>query len=86
MHGLEDVKWLAGELSILKGATISQVSVREPEDDYDIAAVVIEVRYSPRQIVTNEKGERLIFGTYEVWQDEEGNGPGYVALVGGRES
>jgi len=63
----------------LVGATI--VNVTERPDDVmggPRPFVTLEVRYAD-DVEVNGKTH----GTYEVWRDEEGNGPGELAYLGG---
>jgi hypothetical protein len=58
------------ELDVLQGATITKVAVGP-------ATIRLTVRFAPNLFVN---GRRTAI--YEIWQDGEGNGPGYLALVG----
>lgn len=63
------------EMDSLKGARILGVTRRE--DEFDRRTYwTLHVRYRPGLHVNGAKE-----GFYELWQDEEGNGPGYFALV-----
>jgi hypothetical protein len=82
------------ELDLLKGATILDVRivpVAGPDDDPAFQAfaagedkILMSVRLARPVHVENDKGKVVTTDTvnFEVWQDEEGNGPGYIALVG----
>jgi len=59
----------------LVGATI--LAVEEREGDWRGDFTRLHVRYRDG-LAVNEQAE----GFYEIWQDEEGNGPGALALVG----
>lgn len=61
------------DLEILKGATIDNIYI-EP-DGYGSDKITINVTFPG---FVNEKRT----GVFEVWQDVEGNGPGYLAFVG----
>ena len=63
------------ELDPLVGATIIGVDLRE--DEYGDSFWRLHVRYRDGLRV-NDNTE----GFYELWRDEEGNGPGYLAFLG----
>lgn len=65
----------ADDLDCLKGATITKIEI--VPDGYGDDKIVMDVRYRTGLMV-NERN----FGRFEVWQDVEGNGPGYLAFVG----
>jgi hypothetical protein len=72
----------AEELEVLVGATIEKVWVQEPDPsseyyDYEYPVVRMRVRFRQGLRVNNKR-----HGEYEVWQDPEGNGPGFFSLVG----
>jgi hypothetical protein len=62
----------AEEIEDLVGATIEKAWIAS-----DVPAVRIRVRYRSGLIVNGAAA-----GEYELWQDEEGNGPGFVAYMG----
>lgn len=64
------------ELDTLKGATITDIRIEA--DGYGDFKIVMEVDLRSNLRVNGEQK-----ATFEVWQDEEGNGPGYLALVAG---
>lgn len=63
------------ELSDLKGAKITSIVI-EP-DGFGDEKITMKVTFRPGLVVN---GSRT--GTYEVWMDAEGNGPGFFAFVG----
>jgi len=66
----------AEELEDLIGATIENAWI-EKDDDLDTGRVRMRVRFRKGlQVNLSHAGE------YEIWQDEEGNGPGFIAFVG----
>lgn len=65
------------EVQDLVGATIEKVWIVKAKDEYDIEAVRIRVRYRDGFGVNGSN-----VGEYELWQDEEGNGPGFLAFMG----
>ena len=67
----------AEELSDLVGATIEKAWVAGAEDEYDSPKVRLRVRYRDGFGVNGSA-----VGEYELWQDEEGNGPGFIAFMG----
>jgi hypothetical protein len=64
------------DVDILEGATIEKVWITEPDLEYEYPAVRLRVRYRNGSLVNNSPT-----GEYEIWQDVEGNGPGYIAFV-----
>lgn len=62
------------DLEILKGATITKIAI--VPDGYGDDKIVMDVRYR-KGLQVNESRT----GRFEVWQDVEGNGPGYLAFV-----
>ena len=79
------------DLEILNGATIlsarimppSQELVEEfgPDDAED--RLILTVKFRKGLTVTDQDGKEYAVGTFEVWQDAEGNGPGFIAFTGG---
>ena len=69
----------AEELDVLKGATILNVWAAEWDDGFEsVPEGVIRIRVAYR------KGLRVNdhpCGEYELWQDPEGNGPGFLSFV-----
>lgn len=67
------------EIDDLKGATILNAWAAEWDDGFEaVPEGVIRLRVSYR------KGLRVNgkpCGEYELWQDPEGNGPGFLSLV-----
>lgn len=69
------------EIQDLQGATIEKVWIKEPDPeseyiDFEYPVVCVRVRYRPGLRVND-----LDYGEYEIWQDAEGNGPGFLAFV-----
>jgi len=67
----------AEELSDLVGATIEVVWIEQADGEYDFDKIRFRVRYRDGFGVNGSDA-----GEYEIWQDIEGNGPGYVAFIG----
>lgn len=71
------------ELDLLVGATILSIQIEDlPEDLKEFGndnKIVMKVKM-PKPVVLDGKETGTL--SFEVWQDEEGNGPGYLALVG----
>jgi hypothetical protein len=80
------------DLEILQGATIKWlriVSVAEQQADarksgeeefadfIDQSCLRMHVQFR-KGLIVNDSAE----GTFEIWQDVEGNGPGYIAFTG----
>ena len=68
------------ELDILEGATITKVQFADWDDGMEVVAkgvVRLRVKYADGHKVNGSS-----FGEFEIWQDPEGNGPGFIALVG----
>jgi hypothetical protein len=65
-------------LDDLRGAKILEVWVQKPPNDdvYDQPCVRLRVKFREGLRVND-----LDWGEYEIWQDEEGNGPGHLAFV-----
>jgi hypothetical protein len=63
------------DLEILEGATITKIQI--VPDGYGDDKIVMDVKYR-KGLNVNE----LDHGRFEIWQDVEGNGPGYLAFVG----
>lgn len=80
------------ELDVLKGAKILDVRiVAEEGDDPEFAAfvegedkIVMTVALPHVLWFKNAEGVEVDAKkvTFEIWQDEEGNGPGYLAFTG----
>lgn len=75
--GVENTK---EELAILVGATITGFKI--VPDAMDEQALEMEVKFA-RPIHTQDGGPYAT-GTFQIWMDEEGNGPGYIALTGAK--
>lgn len=69
-----------GDVDVLEGATIKKVTFATWDDGFEqIEKGVVRVRVQYR---AGLKVNGSQFGEYEIWQDPEGNGPGFLALVG----
>lgn len=81
------------DLEILNGATIVSARIMPPSqellDEFPEFAgdaedrLVLTVKFRKGLTVTDQDGKEYAVGTFEVWQDVEGNGPGYIAFTGG---
>lgn len=71
------------ELDLLVGATILSIKIEDLPEDLkefgDDNKIVMKVML-PKPVEMDGKKTGTL--SFEVWQDEEGNGPGYLALVG----
>ena len=63
------------EIKDLQGALIETAAIED--DGYGEQVVVLRVRYRADLRVNGSQ-----HGEYQVWQDPEGNGPGFLALTG----
>lgn len=66
------------DLELLEGATITKIQI--VPDGYGLDKIVMDVRWRNGLRINDSPT-----GRFEVWQDEEGNGPGYLAFVGEEE-
>lgn len=75
----DEVTYLAEELDVLVGATVTRVWVEEPDPEYawEQPHVNIAVRFKKGLTVNGDTT-----GVYGIWQDPEGNGPGFLAFLG----
>jgi hypothetical protein len=82
-----DVENTVEDLEILDGATIVSARIAPPDPDLlrefpeyaGLASKRIVLRVKWRKgLSVNDSS----MGTFEVWQDAEGNGPGYLSFVG----
>lgn len=64
------------DIDDLVGAKIVKAWIT-PGEEYSPPAVRIRVMYRKGLLVNGSP-----VGEYELWQDEEGNGPGYLAFMG----
>lgn len=71
------------ELAYLKGAKVTAVKKRASTGEYDTDCLLITFELA-EPIMDGETNEPASKVDLEVWQDPEGNGPGYLALVGMR--
>lgn len=68
------------DVDVLKGATIEQVTFADWDDGFAVVpkgVVRLRVRFKKGLLVNGST-----HGEFEIWQDPEGNGPGFIALVG----
>jgi hypothetical protein len=63
------------DLEILQGAKITSIAI--VPDEYDSDKIVMTVHFR-----TGLRVNDALTGTFEVWMDAEGNGPGFLAFVG----
>lgn len=76
------------ELDLLVGATILSIQIEDLPEELkefgDDNKIVMKVRLKKPVNIENNDGQVVETKTasFEIWQDEEGNGPGYIALVG----
>jgi len=70
-----EVENTAEDLEILEKARIDYIGI-EP-DGFGSDKILMRVTFRPGLIVNECRT-----GTFEVWQDVEGNGPGYLSYVG----
>lgn len=79
-----DVENSPHELYLMSGATITDIRVHEDPDPYGMSTVRMELTLNEPHVVNPNDcpGGVVRKMTVEVWQDEEGNGPGYLAIVG----
>lgn len=64
------------ELEFLKGATIFDIKIDDEKEE-----TTMLLRLKPGLAVNNS-----VIAVVGVWQDVEGNGPGYLAYLGGSEA
>lgn len=76
------------EVTFLKGATVEDVKVHNDGDEYGFDA--IEIKFALKKPTklggfgpngTDEMLCRKV--SFQVWEDPEGNGPGFLSLCGG---
>ena len=68
------------ELDILEGATIEKVQFTTWDDGFEqVENGVVRLRVKYKKGL---KVNGLAYGEFEIWQDPEANGPGFLALVG----
>ena len=83
------------ELDLLKGAKILDIAIRpvaSEDDDPEFRAFagdddkIVMTVMLPTPVHFSDADGRPASAkkvTFEIWQDEEGNGPGYIAFTGG---
>jgi len=76
-----DVENTAQEIADLKGATILSAKIKPGVYD-DARIIELTVRFREGHAISDDGVTGYTEGTYQIWQDAEGNGPGYIALVG----
>lgn len=67
------------DIAFLQGATIEKIWLATWDDGIDVepeGVIRMRVRYAPGQLVNNSTR-----GEFELWQDGEGNGPGFLSFV-----
>lgn len=68
------------ELTPLKGATVFSIKVGEM-DLGGYTAEVLSITFKLKTPIPVDDMPACHLLTYEVWQDAEGNGPGFLALA-----
>ena len=71
---IEDVDYLVG-------GTITAIEIQP--NKYEPGTTQLVMRVKLKTPIRNQDNKVLRTVEIQVWQDEEGNGPGYLALVGG---
>lgn len=71
----------AAELRMLVGAVVETVEEVKDGDEYGFDSIEIGFKLP---IAVNVDGDYCRILKLQVWQDPEGNGPGYLALVDAR--
>ena len=74
-------EWISEEYGYLVGATITAVGAADM--DYGDQAITLTIRPRSNIEITDQDGTTYRTVRLEVWQDPEGNGPGYLAFSGG---
>ena len=67
------------DIDILEGATIESIKLATWDDGFEVVpkgVVRMRVRFRENLRVNDSQ-----YGEFEFWQDPEGNGPGFLALV-----
>lgn len=67
------------DVDVLLGATIENIWFGEWDDGFEVVpegVVRVRVRYRKGLLVNGHTR-----GEYELWQDPEGNGPGFLSFV-----
>jgi len=75
-NAMQNVK---DDIDFLKGATIERIWFADWDDGFEVVpegVVRIRLRFA-ENVRVNDKTH----GEYEIWQDPEGNGPGFVSFV-----
>jgi hypothetical protein len=74
------------ELDYLNGARVIGMRIRSGDPaEYETDALVLTFQLAPKNAVEDGPSRGDIVEV-EVWQDVEGNGPGYLALTGIKQS
>lgn len=76
-----DVENTKEEIEELKGCTIVSAKIKPSEFEGEGRSIELKLRF-PHPLTDGETMRTYREGIFQVWQDEEGNGPGYIALVG----
>ena len=74
------------DIAFLKGATLKSIKERKAEDAYDMDCLQLVFTLANPIQLELDPGKQILAKevTFEVWQDPEGNGPGFLSLVGGK--
>lgn len=67
------------EIADLKGATIKDAKIVKDDEFGTVAELKVIFRQGHRIEVD---GRQAVGGIYQIWMDPEGNGPGFLSLVG----
>lgn len=67
------------EIEDLRGATITSAKIVKDDEFGTVAELKVKFRKG-HKVVTPE-GE-AVGGLYQIWADPEGNGPGFLSMVG----
>lgn len=68
------------ELDYLVGATIKKVAVVKDNDEFGFECIALTVK-TKGVIVEDQNGNKSDTVELQVWQDPEGNGPGFLCLT-----
>jgi hypothetical protein len=69
------------DIDFLIGATLAKAEVTP--DAMGEEAMNLHFRLPKGRVVVDQSGSEYTTVVMQVWQDVEGNGPGYLAFVGG---
>lgn len=69
------------DIDYLVGGTITAIEIQPNEYEPGTNQLVLKIKL--KTPIRNQDDKVMRTVDIQVWQDEEGNGPGYLALVGG---